>query len=171
MQVSFEYAPWGVFFAGLMYVIGNGVWVNHLVRERNWLGWPLWLAAGVMFLLVAALFESRLDTASSMGMWERLTGVDGENHWIALSLFALLSVPGAASVLFRQSIRWTRLALLLPAVMIFIPMGRQLANPDNNYLLLSLGAAAVVCAAMYVWQMLLDVEPEKIAAAKQESAS
>lgn len=160
MQVSFEFAPWGVFFAGLMYVLGNGVWVNHLVRERNWLGWLLWLAAGSLFLVVAALFESRLDAESSMGVWQRLTSVDMENHWIALSLFALLSVPGAASVLFKQSVRWTRLALLLPAVIIFIPMGQQLANPDDSYLLLSIGSAFAVCAAIYGWQQLLDCEPQ-----------
>lgn len=160
MQISFEYAPWGVFFAGLMYVIGNGVWVNYLVRERLWLGWLLWLASGAVLLLVVALFESRLDAASTMGFWDRLSSADKENHWIALSLFALLSVPGAASVLFRQSVRWTRLALLLPAVIVFIPMGQQLAHPEKSYLMLSLGAAAAVVGLLYLWQMLLDVEPE-----------
>lgn len=46
-MVHFELAPWGMFFAGLMYVIGNGVWVNHLVRQRRWLGWLLWSLAAV----------------------------------------------------------------------------------------------------------------------------
>ena len=47
-MVQFDFAVWGVFFAALLYVLGNGVWVNHLVRERAWLGWVLWSALGVV---------------------------------------------------------------------------------------------------------------------------
>jgi len=159
MPVQFEYAVWGVFFAALLYVLGNGVWVNHLVREKNWLGWVLWSALGVVLLFVAALFETRLDQAGTMGVMDRLVSVDNENHWIALGLFALISVPGAASVLLKQSVRWTRLILLLPAILLFIPVGNQLANPDDSYLLLSLGTTAAVCGVLVVWQMLLDCEP------------
>jgi len=75
--------------------------VNHLVRERAWLGWLLWSVLGSVLLVVAALFETRLDQAGSMGVMERLGSVDNENHWIAFGLFALLSVPGAASVLLK----------------------------------------------------------------------
>lgn len=160
-MVQFDNAVWGVFFAALLYVLGNGVWVNHLVRRKIWLGWLTWSLLGGILIVVAAMFETRLDQASGMGVIERLTAVDPENHWIALGLFALLSVPGAASVLTKQSIRWTRIILLLPAILLFIPVGRQLANPDDNYLLLSLGSTAAVCAVLYVWQMLLDCEPEK----------
>ena len=158
--VQFDYAIWGVFFTALLYVLGNGVWVNHLVREKNWLGWVLWSALGAGLLVVAALFEARLDQ-SGAGAIDRLTSVAFENHWIALGLFALMSVPGAASVLLKQSVRWTRITLLLPAILLFIPVGRQLANPDNNYLLLSLGTTAGVCGSLYLWQMLLDCEPEQ----------
>lgn len=161
MMVQFDYAVWGVFFAALLYVLGNGVWVNHLVRERSWLGWVFWSVLGSVLLVVAAVFESRLDQASGTGAMDRLTGVDPENHWIALGLFALMSVPGAASVLLKQSVRWTRITLLLPAILLFIPIGRQLANPDNNYLLLSLGTTAAVCGTLFVWQMLLDCEPDE----------
>ncbi len=160
-MVQFDYAVWGVFFAALLYVLGNGVWVNHLVRGRNWLGWVMWSVLGSLLLVVAALFEVRLDQSAGSGAMERLASVDPENHWIALGLFALLSVPGAASVLLKQSMRWTRITLLLPAILLFIPVGQQLANPDNSYLLLSLGATALVCGALYLWQMLLDCEPDQ----------
>ncbi|HKJ61653.1 MAG TPA: hypothetical protein VKA94_06610 [Hyphomicrobiales bacterium] len=159
-MVQFDNAVWGVFFAALLYVLGNGVWVNHLVRERTWLGWVLWSVLGGTLLLVVALFESRLDQASGMGAMERLGSVAPENHWIAIGLFALMSVPGAASVLMKQSIRWTRITLLLPAILLFIPVGRQLANPDDNYLLLSLGSTLAICAVLYIWQLLLDSEPQ-----------
>lgn len=160
-MVQFDNAVWGVFFAALLYVLGNGVWVNHLVRERTWLGWVLWSALGGTLLVVVALFESRLDQASGMSAVERLGSVAPENHWIAIGLFALMSVPGAASVLTKQSIRWTRITLLLPAILLFIPVGRQLANPDNNYLMLSLGSTLAICAVLYIWQLLLDSEPQK----------
>jgi len=159
-MVQFDNAVWGVFFAALLYVLGNGVWINHLVREKPWLGWVFWSVLGVLLLVVVAIFEARLDQASGLGAMERLGSVDPENHWIALGLFALLSVPGAASVLMRQSKRWTRITLLLPAILIFIPVGRQLSNPDNDYFLLSLGATLAVCATLYLWQLLLDSEPQ-----------
>jgi len=162
MPVQFDYAVWGVFFAALLYILGNGVWVNHLVREKNWLGWVLWSVLGAVLLVVAAVFEVRLDQAGNMGAVERLTSVDPENHWIALGLLALMSVPGAASVLLKQSVRWTRITLLLPAILLFIPVGRQLANPENDYLLLSLGVTAAVCGTLFLWQMLLDCEPEQV---------
>jgi len=158
-MVQFELAPWGMFFAGLMYVIGNGVWVNHLVRQRRWLGWLLWILSGVALVLLAALFENRLDTASNMGIWQRLTSVDPENHWIALTLFALMSVPGAVSVMLKQSVRWTRLALIAPALLVFIPLGQQLMNPNDSYTALSVGVALAVCAVMLLWQMMLDCDP------------
>jgi len=160
-MVQFDNAVWGVFFAALLYVLGNGVWVNHLVRGRIWLGWVLWSLLGTILIVVAALFEARLDQASGLSATERLGSVDPENHWIAFGLFALLSVPGAAAVLLKQSIRWTRITLLLPAILLFIPVGRQLANPDDNYLLLSLGSTAAVCGVLFLWQMLLDCEPQK----------
>ena len=159
-MVQFDFAVWGVFFAALLYVLGNGVWVNHLVREKIWLGWVLWSLLGAVLLVVAALFEARLDQGSA-GAIDRLTSVAFENHWIALGLFALMSVPGAAAVLLKQSVRWTRITLLLPAILLFIPVGRQLDNPDNNYLLLSLGTTVAVCGALYLWQMLLDCEPDQ----------
>jgi len=167
MSVQFDFAVWGVFFAALIYILGNGIWVNHLVRERTWLGWLGWSALGVILIFVAALFEVRLDQSSDAGALDRLGSVDRENHWIALGLFALMSVPGAASVLLKQSVRWTRLTLLLPAILIFIPVGEQLANPDDSYMLLSLGATAAVCATLFLWQMFLDCEPNSVHAKKQ----
>jgi len=160
-MTHFEFAPWGMFFAGVMYVVGNGVWVNHLVRERRWLGWLLWLLSGAGLLFVAAVFETRLDMLSELGVWQRLTTVDPENHWIALTLFALMSVPGATCVLLKQDVRWTRVALVLPALLVFIPLGQQLANPDDSYTALSLGVAMAVAGVMLMWQMVLDCEPKE----------
>jgi hypothetical protein len=167
MQIDFNLVPWGMFFAGLMYVVGNGVWVNHLVRERRWLGWLLWVLAAVGVVLLAALFETRLDTNSGAGVWQRLTSVDPENHWIAVTLFALLSVPGAASVMLKQGVQWTRLALLAPALLVFLPVGSQIGNPKDGYLALSIGLTLAVCGILVVWQMLLDREP---AEAKEKTA-
>jgi len=158
-MANFEFVSWGMFFAGIMYVIGNGVWVNHLVRERRWLGWVLWSLAGVALLFLAAMFEMRLDTASDLGVWDRLTSVDNENHWIALTLFALMSVPGATCVLLKQDTRWTRVALIIPALLIFIPLGQQIANPNDHYTALSLGVALAVAGTMLMWQLMLDCEP------------
>ena len=154
MNIDFQFAVWGMAFAGLMYVIGNGAWTNHLVRNKPWLGWILWLTSAATLLVVASAFEQKLDpNAAGIG------GVDIENHWIAVTLYALMSIPGAASVLLRQNSSWTRLALLIPAIIIFIPMGHQLANPENSYLALSLGTTAVVCAMLLAWLKLLDCEP------------
>jgi len=160
-MTQFEFAPWGMFFAGVMYVIGNGVWVNHLVRERRWLGWLFWVLSGVALLFFAAMLEVRLDAVSELGVWGRLTSVDLENHWIAMTLFALMSVPGATCVLLKQDVRWTRVALVLPALLVFIPLGQQLANPDDAYTALSLGVALAVAGVMLMWQMVLDCEPKE----------
>jgi hypothetical protein len=157
-MIHFELAPWGIFFAALMYVLGNGVWVNHVVRRRRWIGWLLWSVTGVLLLLLAAVFDSRVG-GIAMPVMDRLTTVSPENHWIALTLFALLSVPGAACVLLKQSVGWTRLALVAPALLIFLPMGQQLANPNNHYLMLSIGVTFAVCGATVLWQYLLDHEP------------
>ncbi|OIO74345.1 MAG: hypothetical protein COS35_04840 [Zetaproteobacteria bacterium CG02_land_8_20_14_3_00_50_9] len=160
-MVHYELAPWGMFFAGLMYVVGNGVWMNHLVRQRRWLGWLFWLLAAAVLLVLAAMFETRLDADSELGVWERLSTVDLENHWIAVTLFALISVPGAASVLLKQTQQWTRYAVLLPVLMVFIPLGSQIQNPDQSYWAVSLGVTVAVFALMLLWQSLLDCEPEE----------
>ncbi len=154
MAIDFQFAAWGMFFAGLMYVIGNGTWANYIVRRKPWLGWFIWSASAIILWLVASAFEARLDPNAAV-----INGVDIENYWITGTLYALMSIPGASSVLLKQNMQWTRLALLLPAIIVFIPIGQQLANPENNYLLLSLGTTAGVCALLLTWQKLLDSEP------------
>lgn len=158
-MINFELAPWGIFFTAIMYVLGNGAWVNHTVRQRRWLGWVLWLLVGTLLVIVAAVFDARVDSNSDTSILQRLTSPDFENHWIIFTLFALLSVPGAACILLKQSINMTRTALLLPAILLFLPMGRQLANPNQDYLLLSVGVTVAVCAVLVLWQHLLDAEP------------
>ena len=155
---QFDLAPWGMFFAGLMYVVGNGVWVNQVVRQRRWLGWVLWLLSAIVLAVLAAMFETRLDTESSLNIWQRLSSVDIENHWIALTLYALMSVPGATCVMLKQDARWTRMALVAPALLVFIPLGQQIANPNDSYTALSLGAALAVSGMILMWQVVLDGE-------------
>ncbi len=148
-----------------MYVIGNGAWVNHLARRKTWVGWLLWFFMAIVIIIMGSLFEARLD-GESTGILQRLaahpngTPVDLENHWIILLLFALMSVPGAASVLFRQSMQWTRVALILPALVVFIPAGMEITNPDGNRIMAGIGAGLAVAGFMVVWQMLLDREVE-----------
>lgn len=157
MQEGMQLAGWGLVFTALMYVIGNGVWVNHLVRRRLWLGWALWIGAAAFVLFAGAAIEARL-VGDQAGIWQRLTQVDGENHWIAVSLFALLSVPGAASVIFKQDARWTRLALLIPALVVFIPAGMSLGAGREGGIITGLGTAIGVGAIVLAWQFLLDKE-------------
>jgi len=157
MQIDFSIAPWGMTFAALMYVIGNGAWTNHIVRHKPWLGWVVWGASSIVIIVAAAAIELRLSGQS--GIWSRLTSVNFENHWIVLTLYALISVPGAASVLFRQSVNWTRLAVLAIGLILFIPVGSQLHDPNDPRLFLSLGMTLASCGLIWLWSVLLDCEP------------
>jgi uncharacterized membrane protein YhaH (DUF805 family) len=144
-------------FAALMYVIGNGVWTNHMARHKPWLGWLMWSVTAVLIIFVGAIIELRLAGGSSV--WTRLTSVNIENHWIVATLYALLSIPGAASVLFRQSVDWTRLGVLATALIVFIPLGAQLNDPESSRLILSLSVALAICGLLWIWSMMLDCEP------------
>ncbi|MFQ5519341.1 MAG: hypothetical protein ACE5E3_04985, partial [Mariprofundus sp.] len=107
---------------------------------------------------VGAVIEQRLG-GSEAEIWTLLTSVNIENHWIVATLYALLSIPGAAAVLFRQSVGWTRLGVLTIAVIVFIPLGQQLHDPNDSHLFLSIGITAAVCGLMWLWSMMLDAEP------------
>jgi len=159
MEAQAQQLAWGIGFAGMMYVIGNGVWTNHLARQKAWMGWLMWLAAALIIIIVGAFVDIRLSGSQS-GLWTQLTGVDKENHWIALTLFALMSVPGAASVILKQASTWTRLALILPAIIVFIPVGMQLGTGANS-IAAGLGLALIVSALMFIWQFMLDTPPEE----------
>jgi len=152
-----QHATWGIIFAGIMYVAGNGAWVNHLARRRQWIGWLIWLVAGIFIIIFGAFIETRLSGATT-GVWQRLTSVDIDNHWIVLTLFALMSVPGAASVILRQSENWTRMALVIPAVVVFIPVGMQLSDSGGGSILAGFGLTLAVVALMLIWQFMLDRE-------------
>lgn len=154
MEFDSQFAYWGLLFAAMMYVIGNGLWANHAARQRQWLGWLMWSLSAIAVILLAAAIETQLDSAGS-GVWERISRVDGENHWIAVSLYALMSVPGAASVIFKQNEQWTRMALLIPAIIVFIPAGMRLGSEGGN-IAAGLGLTAVVCSLVIAWQALLD---------------
>jgi len=160
MTTDFSLAPWGMTFAALMFVIGNGVWTNHVVRHKPWLGWVLWSASALIIIVVAAAIELRLGSNSD-GIWTRLSSVNGENHWIVIMLYMLISVPGAAGVLFHQSVSWTRLAVVATGLVVFIPLGKQLHDPNDPRLFLSLGITLALCGLVWLWSVLLDCEPEQ----------
>jgi len=149
-------ALWGAAFAALIYVMGNGLWVNRLVRQKIWMGWLLWIISCTLVLVSGAAIENYFGTGASIV--DRLTSVDVENHWIALALYALMSVPGAACVILRQNIHWTRIALSSVALILFIPAGMHIGN-DGGSIVLGLGLAAAVCATLWLWQATLDQEP------------
>ncbi|MDX8413382.1 MAG: hypothetical protein R8J85_04775 [Mariprofundales bacterium] len=149
-------ALWGAVFAALIYVMGNGLWTNRLARKNLWMGWMLWVLSCVLVLVAGAAVENHFGTGASIG--DRLGSVDIENHWIALSLYALMSVPGAACVILKQNIRWTRIALLTIALVLFIPAGMHV-DPDGESVALGLGLAAAVCGTIWLWQATLDEEP------------
>jgi len=158
MHIDFTFAPWGMAYAALMYVLGNGVWTNHLVRHRPWLGWLLWTVSALMIIVIGAALQVRISPDGG-SIWTALTSVNKENHWIVATLYALLSVPGAASVLFRQSLAWTRLGVLATALIVFIPLGMQLHDPNDPRLALSLGLTLAICGLTWLWSALLDCEP------------
>lgn len=158
MNIDFTIAPWGMAFAALMFIVGNGIWMNHLVRKKVWMGWLLWSLSALIVIVIGAAIEQKLG--SETGVWNSLTTVNGENHWIVITLYALISIPAAASILFRQSVAWTRLAVLATAIIVLIPLGSQLHDPNDPRLLLSLGIAAISSALIWLWSKLLDCEPE-----------
>jgi len=160
MTSDFTLAPWGMTFAALMFVLGNGIWTNHVVRHKPWLGWVLWSLSTVIVIVIAAAIQLRLSGNHS-GIWTLLTSVNGENHWIVTMLYMLLSVPGAAGVLFRQSVNWTRLSVIATALIIFIPLGKQLHDPNDSRLFLSLGITLTLCGLVWLWSVLLDCEPNR----------
>jgi len=154
METQPQQIVWGIGYASMMYVMGNGVWVNHLARKKQWLGWLMWLTTGLLIIVFGALVEIRLSGSES-GIWQHLTGVDKENHWIIFILFALMSVPGAASVILKQTTHWTRMALIIPAIVVFVPVGMQLGGGSSN-IMAGLGLALLVCAMLLIWQFMLD---------------
>jgi len=157
MHIEFTFAPWGMTYAALMYVIGNGVWTNHVVRNKLWLGWVIWFVSALLVIVVGAVIELRLS--GNEGIWTLLSSVNIENHWIIATLYALISVPGAASVLFRQSLSWTRLSIISVALIVLIPLGMQLHDPNDPRLFLSLGITLAACGLIWLWSILLDCEP------------
>lgn len=160
MDIDFTFAPWGMVFAAVMFIAGNGAWMNPLARKKALMGWGLWSLSAIIILIIGGVIEQQLDGSSTASAWERLTSVEAENHWITLTLYALLSIPGAATILFRQSVSWTRLATVATAIIVFIPLGIQLQNPNNSYLLLSLSITAGSCALLWIWSKFLDCEPK-----------
>jgi len=158
MQIDFTFAPWGMAYAALMYILGNGTWTNHLARRNAWMGWMMWSLSAVAILVLGAVISHHLGNKADV--MTILGAMNKENYWIVVTLYALMSIPGAASVLFRQSLSWTRLAILATGLIVFIPLGIQLHDPDNSRIGISLGIAVSICGLMWVWSLMLDCEPE-----------
>ena len=157
MEAQTQQLAWGIGFAGMMYIVGNGVWTNHLARQKQWMGWLMWLLAAIATILIGALIDIRLSGTQNT-LWQYLSGVDKENHWIQLTLFALMSVPGAASVILKQASTWTRMALILPAIVVFVPVGMQIGTGAGS-LAAGFGLALAISALMFAWQFMLDTPP------------
>ncbi len=149
-------ALWGAGFAAAIYLIGNGLWTNRLVRRKQWLGWLLWLVSCALVLIVGAAIENHFGVGRSIG--ERIASVDMENHWIALTLYALMSVPGAACVIFKQSRNWTLLSLVVVALILFIPTGMHISD-DAGTPLSGIVLAGAVCGLLWLWLATLDGDP------------
>ena len=160
MHIDFTFAPWGMAFAAFMYVVGNGIWMTPLARRNAWLGWLMWTISAIAILVLGAAVEIRLGGGD--GIWDQLSKVNIENHWIVVTLYALISVPASACVLFRQETGWTRLAVCAAALLVFIPLGAQLSDPDNGRMALSLGITIAVAGLMWFWSLLFDIEPEHL---------
>jgi len=158
MNIDFSLAPWGMAFAALMFLIGNGAWTNHIVRHKPWLGWVIWSLTVPAIIVLGAILELRLSGKTD-SIWFLLTSVNFENHWIVATLYMLMSIPGAASVLFHQSLNWTRLATLTTALIVLIPLGTQLHDPNDPRLALSLGITLGLCGILWLWSAMLDSEP------------
>jgi len=158
MNIDFSLAPWGMAFAALMFLVGNGAWTNHIVRHKPWLGWVLWSLTVPVIIVLGAIIELRLSGKTD-SIWFLLTSVNFENHWIVATLYMLMSIPGAASVLFHQSMNWTRLATLTTALIVLIPLGTQLHDPNDPRLALSLGITLGLCGILWLWSSMLDCEP------------
>ncbi|RLL55546.1 hypothetical protein D8Y20_01175 [Mariprofundus sp. EBB-1] len=157
MNIDFSLAPWGMGFAAMMFLIGNGAWTNHIVRHKPWMGWVIWGLTVPGVIIIAAVIELRLS--GQQGIWHLLTSVNIENHWIVATLYALISIPGAASVLFRQNISWTRLATLSTALIVMVPLGNQINDPNDSRIALSLGITLALCGMMFLWSTMLDCNP------------
>lgn len=158
MNIDFSLAPWGMTFAALMFLIGNGAWTNHLVRQKPWIGWVIWSLTVPMIIVLGAIIELRLSGKTD-SIWFLITSVNFENHWIVATLYMLMSIPGGASVLFGQSLNWTRLATITTALIIFIPLGTQLQDPNDPRLALSMGIALGLSGILWLWSTILDCEP------------
>jgi len=150
-------ALWGASFAAAIYVLGNALWTNRMVRRKLWRGWLLWSLSCIVVLVTGAAIENHFGTGVSIG--DRLSSVDMENHWIALTLYALMSVPGAACVILRQNIRWTRIAMMTIALILFIPTGMHIGSSNGGSAVLGIALASAVCAILWLWQATLDEEP------------
>jgi len=158
MNIDFSLAPWGMAFAALMFLIGNGAWTNHIVRHKPWLGWVLWGMTVPFIIILGAVIELRLGGATG-GIWSLITSVNIENHWIVGMLYALISVPGAASVLFHQNVNWTRMAILATTLIVMIPLGSQINDPNDPRIALSLGITLALCGVIWLWSTMLDCDP------------
>ncbi len=160
MNIDFTLAPWGMAFAAFMYIIGNGTWMNHLARKNVWLGWILWSLSALLVVVGGAFIEQQFGNPESI--WNILTHVEGEKHWIIVTLYALISIPAAASVLFKQSITWTRLAVITTTLIVFMPLGIQLQDPSNDRIPLSIGIALAISGTLWLWSAILDSEPKEV---------
>jgi len=158
MEMNAQFAIWGIFFMSIMYIVGNVVWTNHLARRRLWWGWFLWLLSGIAIVIIGHSLGNYLGGKSGVdALFITLKESNLESYWIIFSLYALMSVPGAGCVIFKQPKSVTLMTLLLPALVVFIPSSIALQQETNIQWLL--GIFIPICTLIWLSQHMLDVEP------------
>lgn len=159
IETNAQFAMWGLFFMSFMYFLGNIVWTNQLARQNFLWGCLFWVISGIILLLLGHSISNFLVGQVGLGaLIKTLKSSDLESYWIIFSLYALLSVPGAGCVIFKQNKSVTLMTLLLPALVVLIPSSIALAKSfEITYLY---ATALPVCALIWLCQQMLDVEPE-----------
>jgi len=158
MEMNAQFAIWGIFFMSIMYIVGNIVWTNHLARKRLLWGWFLWVLSGIAIVIIGHSLGNYLGGKVGLdALLDTLQTSNLESYWIVFSLYALMSVPGAGCVIFKQPKAVTLMTLLLPALVVFIPSGITLAQKTEIQWLF--GIFIPVCALLWLCQHMLDVDP------------
>ncbi|MDQ6962459.1 MAG: hypothetical protein Q9M28_08035 [Mariprofundaceae bacterium] len=158
MEMNAQFAMWGIFFMSFMYLLGNIVWTNHMVRKNLLWGWLAWFISGLFVLILGHSIGNYLGGQVGLdALIKTLETSNLESYWIIFSLYALLSVPGAGCVIFKQSKAVTLMTILLPALVVLIPSSIALAkSTEVTYLY---GAVIPICGLLFLCQQILDIEP------------
>jgi len=165
-MIDDRFAPWGFLFLLLMYFLGSAAWLQPLARKRLRWGWLVWAGALAFVLLFAMAIEVRIGAFANIT--EAWRNPDPEKHWIIALVFALLSTPAAASVMLRQTLGWTRFAVIGSAWLLFAPAGTMLSGSLNDHAL-AVGGVLLLSVALWLWTGAIDRAPATRRAIKEQA--